>query len=149
MVHRMTLGGSCRTKASIGNREIESAGFEREKQCKQQRQLFTTPWDSYVKGDLSIVSTSNLPAEAQIDVANFSVALFASQITRLSYAKSSLSRSLSLSPARPMLIVSDHEEYPQSGRMFYFLPQLFGDSSSMPKVPMSSDNRLAAALENC
>lgn len=86
-------------------------GFrEREKQCKQQ--LLATPWDSYVKGDLSIVSTSNLPAEAQIDVANFSVALFASQITRLSYAKSSVSRSPSLSPARAMLIVSDHEEYP-------------------------------------
>lgn len=110
MVRRMTLGRSCRTKASIGNQQIESAGFEREKQCKQQ--LLATPWDSYVKGDLSIVSTSNLPAEAQIDVANFSVALFASQITRLSYAKSSLSRSPSLSPARSMLIVSDHEEYP-------------------------------------
>lgn len=38
--------------------------------------------------DLSIVSTWNL--SVQIDVANFSVALFASQITRLSYAKSSL-----------------------------------------------------------
>ena len=48
------------------------------------------PWGSYVRGDLSIVSTSNLPVEGQIDVANFSVALFASQITRLSYAESSL-----------------------------------------------------------
>jgi len=48
-----------------------------------------------------IVSTSNLPAEAQIDVANFSAALFASQITRLSYAQSSLLISLSFSgPAR-------------------------------------------------
>lgn len=78
-----------------------------------KRQLLATPRDSYVKGDLSIVSTSNLPAEAQIDVANFSAALFASQITRLSYAKSSLSRSLSLSlRPGPCLIVSDREEYP-------------------------------------
>lgn len=50
----------------------------------------TTPWGSYVRGDLSIVSSSNLPVEGQIDVTNFSVALFASQITRLSYAETSL-----------------------------------------------------------
>lgn len=50
----------------------------------------TTPWGSYVRADLSIVSSSNLPVEGQIDVTNFSVALFASQITRLSYAETSL-----------------------------------------------------------
>lgn len=65
------------------------------------RQL-ATPWGSYVRGDLSIVSTSNLPAEAQIDVANFSAALFASQITRLSYTQSSLLIFLSLSFSGPV-----------------------------------------------
>lgn len=66
---------------------IGSSGFAIQTSQNQPRH---PPWGSYVRGDLSIVSTSNLPVEGQIDVANFSVALFASQITRLSYAESSL-----------------------------------------------------------
>lgn len=120
-----SLGGTCSRRTDIEN-EIESTGFEKATRgtaavAATARQL-ATPWGSYVRGDLSIVSTSNLPAEAQIDVANFSAALFASQITRLSYAQSSLLIFLCLSPARSVLIVSDHKEYPQSRRMFYFLP---------------------------
>lgn len=77
---------------------IGRAGYA--SQPASQRASLATPWGSYVRGDLSIVSTSNLPVEAQIDVANFSVALFASQITRLSYAETSLSVLLSgLAPA--------------------------------------------------
>lgn len=95
----------CRTK-EVGN-EIESADFggrERRITAAATARRHATPWGSYVRGDLSIVSTSNLPAAAQIDVANFSAALFASQITRLSYAESSLSRSL-LPSHRPGLRV--------------------------------------------
>lgn len=96
----MTLGGPCSCRMVIEN-EIESTGFEkatRTAAAAATARQFATPWGSYVRGDLSIVSTSNLPAEAQIDVANFSAALFASQITRLSYAQSSLLISFSLFP---------------------------------------------------
>lgn len=65
--------------------QIESVGFAVQNQPAQP------PLGAHtLGGDLSIVSSSNLPAEGQIDVTNFSVALFASQITRLSYAETSL-----------------------------------------------------------
>lgn len=82
---------------------------------RHRRRQLATPWGSYVRGDLSIVSTSNLPAEAQIDVANFSAALFASQITRLSYAESCLSLS------GPADRIGSRGIPAVSGRMFYFL----------------------------
>jgi len=99
----VTLEGSCRTKGGRIEGRRDPIGSVRGRHgaaatAATARQL-AIPWGSYVRGDLSIVSTSNLSAEAQIDVANFSAALFASQITRLSYAESSRSRSLP--PARP------------------------------------------------
>lgn len=96
----------------------------RESDCSSNRSPARhPPWGSYVRGDLSIVSTSNLPGRGP----DWCRELFRCLIcesdneTELCPKFFSLDLSLFLQPG-PVLIVSDHEEYPQSRRMFYFLP---------------------------